>query len=217
MSESAKADTAGRTGRRPGKPDTRAAILAAARRRFADEGFDKTSVRSIATDAGVDSALVHHYFGTKQQLFVEVVALPIDPTTVVATLAEVPLEYLGPHLIRTIVGVWDSPAGAGVIAAFRSVLAGGDAGLIRSFLTDIALENVRKRVDDPAGSGGRRVSLAASQMIGVLVARKILLLEPIASMPIEELAETVGPTLQRYLTGELPDQSSVRPGRPSAR
>ena len=67
----------GRTGRRPGSSDTRSVILAAARSRFAEVGFDKASIRSIAAAAGVDSALVHHYFGTKHDLFVEVVALPV--------------------------------------------------------------------------------------------------------------------------------------------
>lgn len=193
----------GRTGRRPGQPNTRDAILAAARTRFAEVGFDKASIRSIATTAGVDSALVHHYFGTKRDLFVEVVQLPIDPAVVVDAIAAAPLDGMGEQIVRSVVTVWDSPAGAGVIAAFRGVLAGGDTGLLRTFLLDVALKDVRDRVDNPAGSGRERIALVASQMIGLFAARKILAIDPIATMPVDDLARTIGPTLQRYLTAEL--------------
>lgn len=193
----------GRTGRRPGQSTTKDAILAAARERFAEVGFDKASIRSIATAAGVDSALVHHYFGTKQALFVEVVQLPVDPAIIVDAIAAAPLDGMGEQIVRSVVTVWDSPAGAGVIAAFRGVLAGGDTGLLRSFLLDVALKGVRDRVDSPAGTGRERIALVASQMIGLFAARKILEIDPIATMPVERLAELIGPNLQRYLTGDL--------------
>lgn len=193
----------GRTGRRPGQPDTREAILSAARTRFAEVGFSAASVKSIATMAGVDSALVHHYFGTKHDLFVEVISLPVDPAVVLAPLAEAPLDELGEAIIRTIVGLWDSPAGVGVLAAFRAVVAGGDESLLRTFLVDVALRGVRDRIDDAVGDGATRISLVASQMAGLLMARKILLLEPLASMSLDDVAGFVAPTIQRYLTGDL--------------
>ncbi len=196
-------DGGGRTGRRPGQSGTRAAIVAAARSRFAEAGFDRASIRSIAAEAGVDPALIHHYFGTKKQLFTEVIALPVDPETALAPLADAPLDDLGETLLRTIVGIWDSPAGTGAIAALRSVLAGGEDSLIRSFLIDVALRGVRARVDDAVGDGDERIALVVSQMIGVLATRKILLLEPLAGMSIDQLAVAVAPTLQRYLTGDL--------------
>ncbi|WP_454166020.1 TetR/AcrR family transcriptional regulator [Gordonia iterans] len=196
-------DGGGRTGRRPGQSGTRAAIVAAARSRFAEAGFDRASIRSIAAEAGVDPALIHHYFGTKKQLFTEVISLPVDPETALAPLADAPLDDLGETLLRTIVGIWDSPAGTGAIAALRSVLAGGEDSLIRSFLIDVALRGVRARVDDAVGDGDERIALVVSQMIGVLATRKILLLEPVASMSIDQLAVAVAPTLQRYLTGDL--------------
>lgn len=194
----------GRTGRRPGQSGTRQAILDAARMRFAQVGFDKASIRSIASEAGVDSALVHHYFGTKQDLFVAVVELPVDPAIVLVPLSEAPVDQLGDAILRAVVGAWDSPAGVGVVAAFRSVMGGSDPALIRTFLLDVALRGVRDRVDTPEGSGQMRIGLVASQMLGLLSARKILEIEPIASISIDELAELVAPTLQRYLTGELP-------------
>lgn len=194
----------GRTGRRPGQSGTREAILNAARSRFAKVGFDKASIRSIAAEAGVDSALVHHYFGTKQRLFVAVVELPIDPTVIFEPLSSTPVDRLGEGILRAVVGAWDSPAGVGAIAAFRSVIAGADSSLFRTFLLDIALKDVRERVDSPKGSGQKRIALVASHMIGLLAARKVVHIEPLVSMSIDELVALIGPTLQRYLTGELP-------------
>lgn len=193
-----------RTGRRPGQSGAREAILAAARTRFADAGFDKTSVRAVATDAGVDPALVHHYFGTKQQLFAAVVELPVDPEATLRLIEAAPLDRLGETILRAVVGVWDSPAGPGVVAVVRSVLSGSDdPSLARTFLLEVVLERVRRRIATPQDDGRVRIGLVASQMIGVLVGRKIVGVEPLASMPPDELAAAVGPTLQRYLTGDI--------------
>ncbi|MGW4353860.1 TetR/AcrR family transcriptional regulator [Nocardia sp. NPDC004582] len=192
-----------RSGRRPGNSGTREAILDAARVRFAEVGFDRASIRSIATAAAVDPALVHHYFGTKHQLFAAALQLPIDPQEILDGFAVVPLEELGEHIIRTVVGIWDSPVGMPAVAAFRSMLASDDPTLARTFLLEVVLKAIRPRVDSPPGTGARRAVLAASQLAGLLVTRKILRLEPIASMPIDQLARAVGPTLQRYFTGDL--------------
>ncbi|MEV6322234.1 TetR family transcriptional regulator [Nocardia sp. NPDC051787] len=196
-----------RTGRRPGQSGAREAILAAARARFADVGFDKTSIRAVATDAGVDPALVHHYFGTKQQLFAAVVELPVDPEQILRNLESAPLNQLGETILRSALGVWDSPAGPGVVAVVRSILAGSDdPALARTFLLDVVLERVRKRIATPDDDGRSRVALVASQMIGVLVGRKIIGVEPLASMPAPDLVAAVGPTLQRYLTGDIGEE-----------
>lgn len=194
----------GRSGRRAGESGTREAILDAARTRFAEVGFDKASIRSIAGAAGVDPALVHHYFGTKQQLFSATLNLPIDSEMIRAPIRAAELDRLGETVVRTVVGAWDSSVGEHAVAAFRGILAGGDAALARSFLLEVALKDVREKVDSPPGTGTTRVVLAVSQMVGLLVARMILQVEPVASMPLDELAATVGPTIQRYLTGELP-------------
>ncbi|MBY8861511.1 TetR family transcriptional regulator [Nocardia sp. CA2R105] len=198
-------DTAasGRSGRRPGQSGTREAILDAARTRFAEVGFDKASIRSIASTAGVDPALVHHYFGTKQELLSAVVNLPVDTDVIRARIAAAPVDGLGETIVRTVIGVWDSPIGASAIAAFRAILGGGDAALVRSFVLEVILRDVRDRVDSPPGSGYARVALAVAQMGGVLMARKIIGIEPIVSMTADELARLVGPSLQRYLTGDL--------------
>ncbi|WP_024803962.1 TetR family transcriptional regulator [Nocardia sp. BMG51109] len=194
----------GRSGRRPGQSGTREAILDAARARFAEVGFDKASIRSIAGQAGVDSALVHHYFGTKQQLLTAALDLPLDPAPLRERIAAAPTERLGETLVRTVLGLWDSPIGVHAVAAFRSVTSGGnDPALARTFLLDVVLKDVRERVDTPPGSGVTRVLLTASQMIGLLVTRTVVGVEPLASMSPDELAPLVGPNIQRYLTGDL--------------
>ena len=193
-----------RSGRRPGRPDTREAILDAARERFAAVGFDQASVRSIAGQAGVDPALVHHYFGNKQQLLTAALNLPLDPATIRDRIGAAPRHELGATIVRTVLGVWDSPIGVPAVAALRSIVSGGqDPALARALLLEVLLRDVRERVDTPPGSGATRVLLTASQMLGVLLARKILAVEPLASMDIDDLAALVGPTLQRYLTGDL--------------
>ncbi|MEV0437095.1 TetR family transcriptional regulator [Nocardia sp. NPDC050413] len=199
---SAKRSPGTRSGRRPGNVDTRAAILDAARARFAEAGFDKTSIRAVAAAAQVDPALVHHYFGTKQQLFAAVVEFPVDPEATLAVVDSVPLDDLGAAIVRAVVGIWDSPAGPGIVAMVRSMLT-GDADMTRTFLLKVVLERVRARIARPDDDGHARVSLAAAQMMGVLIARKVICVEPLASMPLDAVVEAVGPSMQRYLTGAI--------------
>ncbi|GFG48933.1 TetR family transcriptional regulator [Mycolicibacterium agri] len=193
-----------RPGRPPGQSDTRDRILASARELFARNGIDKTSIRAIAADAGVDPALVHHYFGTKTQLFAAAIHIPIDPMDVIGPLREVPIEQLGHTLPSILLSLWDSEMGKGLIATIRSILAGNDVSLLRSFLQEIIAVEVGSRVDDPPGSGRIRIQFVASQLVGVVMARYILELDPFKSLPIEHIAETIAPNLQRYLTGDLP-------------
>jgi len=193
-----------RPGRPPGVSVTRDRILVSARELFAHNGIDRTSIRAIAASAGVDSALVHHYFGTKQQLFAAAINLPIDPMTVLGPLREVPVDELGLALPSLLLPLWDSEMGAALVATLRSLLAGSDISLVRSFLQEVITAEVAPRVDNPPGSGRTRVQFVASQLVGVVMARYIIGLEPFASLPPEQVARTIGPNLQRYLTGELP-------------
>ncbi|MCW2553296.1 MAG: TetR family transcriptional regulator [Mycobacterium sp.] len=193
-----------RPGRPPGTSDTRDRILENARELFARNGVGNTSIRAIAAASGVDSALVHHYFGTKEQLFAAAVHIPIDPMQIIGPMREVPVEELGLTLPSLLLPLWDSQMGSGLIATMRSLLAGDDVGLIRSFLQDVISVEVGSRVDEPPGSGRIRVQFVASQLVGIVMARYILELEPFKSLPVEQIAQTIAPTLQRYLTGELP-------------
>ncbi len=195
--------------RRPGRPagssDTRDRILASARELFARNGFDRTSIRAVAAGAGVDAALVHHYFGTKQQLFAAAIHIPIDPMTVLVPMRETPVEELGYKLPSLLLPLWDSELGAGMIATIRSLLSGADVGLARSFMREVIVEEIAARVDNPPGTGIIRAEFVATQITGVLMARYILELQPFASLPVQQIVETIAPNLQRYLTGDLPD------------
>ena len=193
-----------RPGRPPGTSDTRDRILTNAREMFARNGIGNTSIRSIATAAAVDPALVHHYFGTKEQLFAAAVHIPIDPMQVIGPLREVPVEHLGHVLPSLLLPLWDSEMGSGFIATLRSMLAGDDVSLIRSFLQDVITVEVGLRVDSPPGSGAVRVQFVATQLVGVVMARYILELEPFKSLPVQQIADTIAPNIQRYLTGDLP-------------
>ena len=159
----------------------------------------------MAAAAGVDSALVHHYFGTKEKLFAAAIRVPIDPMDVLRPLREVPVEQLGYTIPSMLLPLWDSELGTGLMATLRSILAGSEVNLIRTFLQDVIAVEVGTRVDDPPGSGLIRIQFVASQLVGVVMARYILQLEPFASLPAEQVARTIAPNLQRYLTGELPD------------
>ncbi|QCQ91264.1 TetR/AcrR family transcriptional regulator [Rhodococcus sp. SGAir0479] len=192
-----------RPGRRPGPSVTRERILEAARNQFADKGFDHATIRSIAQEARVDAALVHHYFGTKHQLLIAAVALPLDPATVLGPLASAPLETLGAALAGTVIGVWDSAHQPAVVAAVRSALTGGREGLIRSFLLEVALRDLVPRVDSPPGTGELRIALVASQMAGLFVTRHLLGVDALRTLSTEEATRLIAPTLQRYLTGPL--------------
>lgn len=194
-----------RRGRPPGPSDTRERILACARDLFAHRGFAGTSMRAIAAAAGVDSALVHHYFGTKQQLFAAAIDAPVDPMTILVPLREMPLDELGHRLPAMLLTLWDSEAGAGLLATLRALLTGGDVPLARSFFRDIVVAELSERADDPPGSGVVRAEFVASQLMGIVVTRYIIGLEPMASLPADAIVAMIGPTLQRYLSGELPD------------
>lgn len=201
--------TATNTGRRRGRPagasDTRDRILASARELFARNGIGNTSIRAVAAAAGVDSALVHHYFGTKEKLFAAAVHIPIDPMQIISRFRDVPNEELGHTIPSMLLPLWDSELGTGFIAALRSIIAGSEVNLFRSFIQDVIAVEVGARVDNPPGSGLIHIQFVASQLVGVIMARYILNLEPFASLPADQIVHAIAPNLQRYLTGELPE------------
>jgi AcrR family transcriptional regulator len=198
-----------RTGRRAGDSGTREAILESARGQFAERGYDRATIRGIAARAGVDPALVHHFYGTKERLFAAAMALPIVPSELIsATLAGAsrrPGETTGEHIVRTAVTVWDSP---GVRTAFlgmlRSALTSESAAaMVREFVTQAILGPIASGTGgDPAGTAFR-AALIGSQMLGLAMARYLLQLEPVASALPGELAAAIGPSIDRYLTGAL--------------
>jgi AcrR family transcriptional regulator len=185
-------------GRRPGGPDTRGEILTAARAEFGDRAYDGASIRAIAARAGVDPALVHHYFGTKEQLFLEAMELPFAPADVAGQILDGPLESVGERAVRTFFAVWDDPLRRGpILAMLRSAMSNQVAAtLLRQFATRTIVSRVVAKLDLPDRE--LRAEAVISHLVGIAIMRYVVKLEPIASTSNEELAALVGPVIQRY-------------------
>jgi AcrR family transcriptional regulator len=195
-----------RSGRRPGNQDTRTSILEAARDAFAEKGFDRASVRAIAADAGVDAALVHHYFGTKDKLFLAVMNSPIDPAELVPQAMQGPREQAGERLVRLVLTIWDSPAGAAALAVFRSALSNEwTARLLREFVVIQVLRRAISELSVDPAEASLRAGLVATQMAGLILARYVLKIEPMPTTDPELLIAAIGPNVQRFLLDPLPD------------
>ncbi|MGH3345979.1 MAG: TetR family transcriptional regulator [Nocardioides sp.] len=193
----------GRRGRRPGAPDTRAAILAAARSRFADHGFAGTTIRAVAADAGVDGALVHHYFGSKDELFIAAMRLPVDPRDVLAPAIAGGVDGAGERILTAFLSVWDDPEmQPGLIAFARGLMDPSSSRLLTEGFLPVVVRPLADAmgVDRPE----HRMPLVASQVIGLILLRYVLRVEPLASMPSEHVVATYAPTIQRYLADPLP-------------
>jgi AcrR family transcriptional regulator len=204
---------ASRSGRRGGDSGTREAILAAARVRFGDLGYDRTTIRGIAADAGVDAALVHHFYGTKDQLFAAAMRLPVNPREVLAE-ALAPgsrgQQSLGEHLLRTVLGVWEvaeirstflgllrsAPTSEQAVVMLREFLAG-------AILGPLAAAAIQAAPEADAQDAGYRAALVASQVLGLGLTRYVLEVEPLAQASSEDLIAAIAPNLDRYLSGDL--------------
>ena len=190
-------------GRRPGTPDTRAAILGAARTRFAAHGFGGTTIRAVAGDAGVDAALVHHYFGSKADLFMAALQMPVDPREVIAPVVAAGPDGAAERFLTVFLGVWDDPELQPTMVAFvRGVMDPSASRLMSEGFLPVVLQPVGEAlgIERPE----LRMPLVASQVIGLILLRYVLRVEPLASMSAERLVATYAPTLQRYLTDPLP-------------
>lgn len=195
----------GRKGRRPGNPDTQGQILEAASREFASRGYDSATIRGVATAAGVDPALVLHYFGTKEQLFVATLHVPVNPAAIVrGILDDTEPGQMGERLIATMLGVWDATAHRNpLIAVLRSVAGEGPvADTVRQFIERSIIAAFAERLPGPEPQ--LRAVLIGSQVAGLLLARYVVRLEPLASADPRRLAAIYGPTIQRYAYGQLP-------------
>jgi len=196
-----------RRGRRPGSPATRPAILAAARPLFAERGYDATSIRAVAAAAAVDPALVHHYFGTKEGLFRAALEIPIDPEALLGQIMAAGPREAPRRLVRTFLQVWDDPETGPAMVGFlrRALSQQGALDVVGDFLGASVLRSAAEKLATGVEPevGRTRLGLVMSQMLGLVIARTVLLLEPIASLPAEELVAAVTPTVERYLRGEL--------------
>ncbi|HEX6353511.1 TetR family transcriptional regulator [Actinophytocola sp.] len=187
-----------RTGRRPGQTQTKEDILAAARNQFAARGYGGATIRGIAAEAGVNPALVHHYFGSKDQVFVAALNLPFNPSALVETILDGPRERAGERVVRLFLGLWREPeTRAPFLALLRSVATSPEvARQLRTFLETAVLTKMAAALDLPL----LRLTAAASQMLGLAMVRYVLSAEPMASATDDEVVDLIGPVIQGYLT-----------------
>jgi AcrR family transcriptional regulator len=189
-----------RPGRRSGPTESRGEILAAARRLFAERGYDGATMRAIAQQAGVDAALVHHFFGTKEQVFVAALELPFQPGDVLPQMiAAGPREEVGERFARLFLTIWRDPQGrAPMLALMRSATTNEQAAeMLRQFVTKALLGRLADLLEVPR----LRLVVAASQLVGLVMLRYVVGVEPLASAGEEEIVQLIAPTIQRYLDG----------------
>jgi len=207
MTETAGNTTPGkRRGRRPAGEDTRTALIEAAREAFGESGYEGATVRDIATRAGVDAAMVNHWFGGKEGLFAQaVLELPFSPSELVRVILDGPDDTLAERIVRTFLTRWDGAGGEIFTALVRSVAGHPEAMRIlrEVFVKHILGQVVSKVAPDNADM---RATLCATQMVGLGISRYVLAFEPLASAEIEDLVPAIAPNLQRYLTGDLRDR-----------
>jgi AcrR family transcriptional regulator len=191
-------------GRRPGNADTRGEIVEAAKRVFADKGYEGTSLRGVAREAGVDPALVHHYFDGKASLFVAAMALPFDPREVKEHAAG--LEYSGSRTIEGFLTMWDLAEGTGSsFASCLSAMAASTnvADAMREFVNDRVWSVLRHNEGETETLRRRRTAMVSSQLMGLAFARYILRVPPMSTASPKQIGRWVGPTLDRYVKEPL--------------
>ncbi|MET7852077.1 TetR/AcrR family transcriptional regulator [Streptomyces avermitilis] len=182
-------------------PATRDRILEAAREEFSERGYEKTSVRGIAKAAGVDSALVHHYFGTKEQVFEAAIEVAFAPAlNAPAAVADGPLDGVGERLTRFIVGIWENPATrTPLLAIVRSALNNDTAAAVfRRLIAAQLLRRIAGQLDFPDAE--LRAELAAAQLVGTAILRYVIKVEPLASADPEQIIARLAPVVQGHLT-----------------
>ncbi|MFF3377951.1 TetR family transcriptional regulator [Streptomyces sp. NPDC002680] len=181
-------------------PAARDRILAAAREEFSERGYEKTSVRGIAKAAGVDSALVHHYFGTKEQVFEASIEVAVGPLlSAPGSIAEGPLDGVGERLARFFFGVWENPATRkALLAIVRSAMNNeAAAGVFRRLISTQLLRRVAAQLNLPDAE--LRAELAAAQLVGIAMLRYVIKVEPLASADPDQIIKRVAPVIQAHL------------------
>jgi AcrR family transcriptional regulator len=191
-----------RRGPRADAADTRGAVLQAARARFAAHGYDGTRLRDVAADADVDVALVSYFFGSKDGLFAAAMTLPINPARIVEELVAAGTDHLGERLARTMLARLDAADGGALVGLVRSAASNEQAAaLLRGFVEREVIGRLARTIDAPEPE--LRAALAGSQVVGLIMARYVVRVRPLAEADAETLARAIGPTLQRYLTGDI--------------
>jgi AcrR family transcriptional regulator len=195
-------------GRRPGNLDTRADIIQAAKRLFAKDGYDKTSLRAVAREAGVDAALVHHYFDGKSDLFIAAMSLPFDPRQVADPdgTGLHPGSLSGSDIVVGFLSVWDAAEGTGSsFASIAGAMASAPevADAMREFLTERVWQLIPLLEGDDEATHHVRRAMVSTQLIGLAFTRYLTRIPPISTATPAEIGRWAGPTLDRYTKGEI--------------
>jgi AcrR family transcriptional regulator len=196
----------------PRSEGTRRAILDAARATFAARGYEQTTIRAVAAQAGVDASMVMRYFGSKAGLFTAAVTMDLD----IPDLRSVPASERGELLVRLFVTRWEHPVhGDEMIAMLRAgVTSETVAEQFQSVLGQLVTEPIAALGDERAAERG---TLIAAQLLGLGLCRYILRFQPLASMSADDVVAAVGPSVQRYLTQPdlaVPDLTEPAGGLP---
>lgn len=197
--------TARRRGRRQGEPVSRDAVLRAAKRRFAAEGYEKTTLRAIANEAHVDPSMVLYLFGSKAELFRESLRLIIDPDVLVAAMSEGD-DDIGTRMVRTYLRIWEHPdTAASMVAMLASATSNSDAhDAFRAFMQSYVLTAVSGALG--GGEQARlRAMLAATNLVGTAILRYVMQVDPLATLPVDDVVALIAPSVNRYLTGSAED------------
>lgn len=184
---------------RGGASDARERILAAAVDEFGERGYDGATMRAIASRAGVDAALLHHYFGTKADLLAATVDIPLRPDRAIPQIIAGPREAVGERIVRFVLEQMDDPhIRKRAVAVLRATLGNKlTTPIVSGFLQRELIDRIAVELGVP--DAALRASLVGSQMAGLLVARYVVQLPALAHASVDELVLRVGPTVQRYL------------------
>jgi AcrR family transcriptional regulator len=183
----------------PRSEPTRRAILAAARAMFAAHGYEGTTIRAVAAGAGVDASMVMRYFGSKAGLFAAAVTMDLQ----VPDLGSVPASRRGELLVRDFISRWEDPVRDDEMIALLRTAATSEtvAGQLQAVLGQLITGPIAELGDEQAAE---RATFIVAQLLGLALCRYILRLEPLASLPSDDVVAAVAPSVQRYLTRAAP-------------
>ncbi|RUT42329.1 TetR/AcrR family transcriptional regulator [Pseudomonas sp. PAMC 29040] len=191
-----------RRGRRPGPNSTRHLVLEAARARFASDGFAGTTIRLVASDAGVDVAQVMQFFRSKDELFAAVMAIPASALERFDALYEGPDEHLGERVVRAFLTAWEGipEESEPLMATLRGAFVNDQArDQLRAFIQSRLLGGTHEHLEPEAKL---RSGLAASLLVGMVVSRRIIGVPMMVAAEPEELVRIIGPAIQKILVPE---------------
>ena len=194
-------------GPRPAGSDTREAILDAARDQFADAGYGRTTMRSVASAAGVDARLVTHYFGSKQELFTQSIRLPVDPDTFIAQAFDGPTDELAERVARGLIGTLDDlDTRRAALAVVRAAASEPEAAeIMRVVLAERVLTPLAESLETDHAE--LRATMIATQFVGMAMARYVVAVEPLASTPVDQVVRAITPVIDHYLNGDWTEPS----------